>query len=231
MKSNENSTPIRSMFFYYHKGQFYKKTQDISGISGFKFTQEEGWAPQNIGSDLERVESYREVQAKQWVLLKKTDYGWLQDGPYSSEEVFLMLKDSRISPESPIWKKGFQKWTPLKQTETFAGLFQDKKIPPSYEVLDQVMEVPAPLKKQPSPQARHTNEEKILKEISFSLEGHEFLSPSVHLEGKSIRALPNYSPFIFRSPIKNKKRLRLLILGVCIVWVTAIALIVYKILV
>ncbi len=49
-----------------------------------------------------------------WVILRKTkDFGpdkYLQEGPYSSDEVLKQIADGKLDYTDYIWKKGFDKW-------------------------------------------------------------------------------------------------------------------------
>lgn len=45
-----------------------------------------------------------------------------REGPYSLQD---MRKDKRISPETLVWKEGFDKWIPIGEVPELKAVFQD----------------------------------------------------------------------------------------------------------
>lgn len=188
------------MDFYYHGDRFYRKSQSQTdpGKPLLLYGQNGSWNPISIVSELEKIEIYKHFRFKKWVVLKKSEGAWLQDGPFSSEEIFLKLESSELKPETHIWKKGFKKWMQIRDTEEFSGIYTDKEFTPSYELLSSVQE----LRQAPPAQV----EEKILDSVSFALKNYDFSDIPVHLEAKSVRTLPRQSTFVYRDRVVGSRK-------------------------
>lgn len=187
------------MDFYYQGDRFYRKKQSHAdmGKSLLHYSTNGSWNPMSIDSDIEKIEIYKHFRFKKWVVLKKSEGSWLQDGPFSSEEIFLKLQSSELKPETHIWKKGFKKWVQIQNTDEFSGIYKDKDFEPSYELLSHVQE----LKQTPK-----GAEEKILDSVSFALKNYDFADIPVHLEAKSIRTLPRQSTFVYRDRVVGSRK-------------------------
>lgn len=48
--------------------------------------------------------------------------GEVSEGPFSISQ---LRSDSRITPDTLVWKKGFVKWVPIRQVEELAEVFTD----------------------------------------------------------------------------------------------------------
>lgn len=124
-------------------------TQEVLGSSMLYSEDTKMWGNPYTKSDsvkLKFLKNKSEFLERKWVLLKKDtssiEKKYIQDGPYSSQEIFEMLRDSILSLTDGVWKTGFTKWTPLKKTLTFKEL--DKNLeslePDVAEILSNVIE-------------------------------------------------------------------------------------------
>lgn len=48
--------------------------------------------------------------------------GEVSEGPFS---IFQLRSDSRVNPDTLVWKKGFVKWLPIRQIAELAEVFAD----------------------------------------------------------------------------------------------------------
>lgn len=74
---------------------------------------------------LDLIKNQNEFNERKWLLAKKRADGekvYVQEGPYSSHEIFDMLTKSMVRLADPIWKEGQSKWLAIKQTSTFKEL-------------------------------------------------------------------------------------------------------------
>jgi hypothetical protein len=78
--------------------------------------------PQTPRERLDFIKNQNEFSEKKWILLKKIQAEFVQEGPFSTLEIYDLISSSRVRLEDPIWKEGFSKWLPIKQTETFKEL-------------------------------------------------------------------------------------------------------------
>ncbi len=206
------------MDFYYHKNKFYKKNRLETGHGRalLKYSGNGSWDIENIQSEFSKIELFKHFQFKQWIVLKKVQGAWLQDGPYSAEEIFLKLESGEFQATTMIWKKGFVKWVQLQETDEFKGIFHSQEFEPAYELLDSVLDF-----KRPLPASTDEGDQKILNTVSFALKNYDFSDLPVHLEAKSIRTLPRKNSFVYRDILvkskKSSKVLKILLLAVMMV--------------
>lgn len=78
-------------------------------------------------STLDFLKTQGEFNERKWILLKKNtnpdlNEKYMQEGPYSSKEIFEMLQNSQVRLSDPIWKEGLSKWTLIRNTQTFKEL-------------------------------------------------------------------------------------------------------------
>lgn len=181
------------MEFYYSGNKFYKKPDGGSGPErpSLRYAGSQSWDPLKIENEFSKSDIYKNFQFKQWVLLKKEQESWIQDGPYSSQDIFHKIESGEVRTDSMIWKKGLKKWGRLGETDVFKGIFQEIQFDANFELLDSVME----LRREVAPQ----QEERILKNISFALKDYDFSNIPIHLEAKAIRAFPRRGTHIYRS--------------------------------
>ncbi len=71
---------------------------------------------------------------KEWYILIAEK----QEGPYSIAD---LRKDSRITPDTMVWKQGFEKWLPMRDVPELKNLFEDAaedkdNVPPAPLILD-----------------------------------------------------------------------------------------------
>lgn len=91
----------------------------------FYDAQKNEWANPHLQSPrtkLDLLKTQNDFHEKKWILLKKESEKYIQEGPYSSFEIFEMLRRSELRLEDPIWKEGFSRWMPIKTAPTFKEL-------------------------------------------------------------------------------------------------------------
>jgi hypothetical protein len=71
---------------------------------------------------LEFLKNQFEFNEKKWILLKKSNGAFVQDGPYSSMEIFNFISENKVQLTDPIWTDGFSKWVPIQETANFKAL-------------------------------------------------------------------------------------------------------------
>lgn len=52
------------------------------------------------------------------------------EGPFTPAE---LKNDLRLTPETLVWREGFDDWKPIKEVEELHDLFQEERTPPSDE--------------------------------------------------------------------------------------------------
>ncbi len=206
------------MDFYYHKNKLYKKNrlETGHGRSLLKYNGNGIWSSENSENEFSNIELFKQFQFKQWIALKKSGEAWLQDGPYSSQDIFSKLESGEFQPNTMIWKKGLTKWVQLQETDEFKGIFKNQEFEPAYELLESVLEM-KPLRVGPA----EDKDQKILDTVTFSLKNYDFSDLPVHLEAKSVRTLPRKNSFVYRDVLVKSKRsskvLKILILAMMLV--------------
>ena len=63
------------------------------------------------------------TKKKEWYILVHRH----QEGPYSLAD---LKKDSRMTPDTLVWKKGFQEWVPARFVPEIQQIFKDKEKKP-----------------------------------------------------------------------------------------------------
>jgi len=91
--------------------------------------------------------TFHEFNERKWILLKKntskaSSEKYVQDGPYSSREIFELLTQSKVRLKDPIWTEGMTEWQLIKNTKCFKALenFSEPVETDIAEILSHVME-------------------------------------------------------------------------------------------
>lgn len=143
-----------------------ERTQEILKSSMLYDNESKAWGNPYKASErlqLEFIKNKNEFLERKWILLRKSAHPesgkYVQEGPYSAQEIFELLESSQIKFTDGIWKNGFSKWTPIKDTLTFKELTQQSETlePDAAEILSHVMEYDPEMhrveEKNPSPKA------------------------------------------------------------------------------
>jgi hypothetical protein len=140
------------MKLIYYAGKFKKFTDkkysdlvsriNLKSILSYNFEKKE-WGNPSLDSlsVLERhdfLQNKNEFLEKKWILLRKANQEFAQEGPYSSSEIVDMLSEAKLHGGDFIWKTGFSKWIPVGKTETFKGLMVEEDLS-AEDLLENVM--------------------------------------------------------------------------------------------
>lgn len=118
------------------------KTSKIALRALFYNVQKKSWENPFVRDErlsMDLLATQREFLERQWILLKKNS---VQDGPYSSKEVFELCLGAKLSLKNAIWKEGMTEWKSIGSTQTFKALekFSDSVETDIAEILSHVME-------------------------------------------------------------------------------------------
>lgn len=71
-----------------------------------------------------------------------------REGPFSPED---LKKDSRISPETLVWREGFEEWVPIGQVPELGSVFKDTEEveEEAEETLPEEEEISLPMREKP----------------------------------------------------------------------------------
>lgn len=62
----------------------------------------------------------KELEIQEWWL----KFGEISEGPFS---IMQLRADSRLTPDTLVWKKGFPTWVPIRNVRELKILFEDSK--------------------------------------------------------------------------------------------------------
>lgn len=51
-------------------------------------------------------------------------YQWSKEGPFS---ILALMRDERLTPDTLVWKAGFEKWMKIREVAELKDLFRDPK--------------------------------------------------------------------------------------------------------
>ena len=112
--------------------------------------QKKSWANLVVADErlkLDQMIALHEFNERKWILLKKntsqlTSEKYVQDGPYSTKEIFELLTESKVRLKDPIWTDGMTEWKLIKNTKCFKALenFSEPAETDVAEILSHVME-------------------------------------------------------------------------------------------
>lgn len=63
---------------------------------------------------------------KEWFILIDN----VKEGPYSTED---LRADRRLTPDTLVWKQGFETWVPVRSVPELKSLFEERKSEPEEE--------------------------------------------------------------------------------------------------
>jgi hypothetical protein len=75
----------------------------------------------------------------QWVLLVKNQQGlvsdsFLQEGPFTTEEITILIEAGGVSPQQYIWKNGLGRWYRVNECKEFEVILNSMAMRPEVEL-------------------------------------------------------------------------------------------------
>ena len=79
---------------------------------------------------LEIQKNWAGIHDKKWIRLSKKSDQWVQEGPFSSLDIFEGLQNSTIRFSDAIWTAGFSRWISIEKVKNFECLRHWDESPP-----------------------------------------------------------------------------------------------------
>jgi len=124
------------------------RTEELTALDPIFREGDDKWRPVNEFAEFRSALKEIKVKTDQdsWVLLVKKDpgkkLGYIQKGPFSTEQIREMLQKGEVLYTDHVWKKGMGEWKKVSAVENFNPSTPTWDLPPPPQIFPPPVEIP-----------------------------------------------------------------------------------------